>query len=215
MIVNRLLTLADKPQLKDILDSFVLSTDVKFSVRSIEHNRGLANFILDHFIEEYSDSMVVSGSFIDGKLIRICVGSKFHPYFKVALKNAIPSWVLVLMYSRDITISNPATRIFDTGTHLVRYMESQGFYTFYQFYKFPNLNSVADYQKYINNYFSKMSIMDRYVNLLEYVLHEDTNVSEIPFGIYRDLIANILEKRSRKLCITSHHLKNEYRNFNL
>lgn len=217
MNYSRLLTHSneDLVQLKTVLDSFVNDQhSLTRPLRITEHSKLLAARIIDEFNEANKDSVYISGSFINDRLVTICVGMKFYPYIKSASRNALPSWIMLLIYSTEPKLNNPSQKIFEAGTHLVRKMEEDGLYTFYQTFKFPNYKTIEKCRSYIDSSFSKMTIMDRYINLLEYIHNEDDTYENIPFNFFKHCIGRVLT-HNRKICITSHHLKNEYRNFKI
>jgi hypothetical protein len=218
MNYSRLLTQSpeDLTQLENILTSFVSTQRLlKRPIRSNDHSDVIAARILTEFTEGNKNHIYISGSFVDGTLVTICVGIKMYPFIKNIHSNSLPIWIMWLMYSTEPMLSNPSQKIFEAGTHLVRKMELDGYYTFYQSFKFPNYKTVEECQNYIDNSFSKMSVMDRYVNLLEYVHSEDTTNDQIPFEFFKSCLGAAHITHNRKMCITSHHLKNEYRNFKI
>lgn len=206
----------DFEALKSILDFYV---DTQSTIRNSAWLPVQAEIIRKNVLESFTDSaannFLVSGTFENNQLETICVGTTFNSYMPFVKANFMPSWIMYLMCSRDISFSNPASKIFNAGTHLVRHMESIGYTSFYQIFKFPNLRSNEDICKYIDKSFEQMSVMDRYVNLIEYIHLEDRlNDESMKFILHRYMLGRNFSG-NRKICITSHHLKNEYRKFDL
>jgi hypothetical protein len=92
-------------------------------------------------------------------------------------------------------------------------MEKQKYYSFYQFFKCPIKAGALDISLKVEKLFENFSIMHRYHNLLEYVVKKDTELKDCKPGLLKCLVVGRNKQSGRQIILTSHHLKNEYRDF--
>lgn len=214
-VTYRLLNYSDNDLklLYDILDHYLIyQSKLKNPIRNFDRCEYLVKFLKTKFTEDYPKLIYIGAKIEDNNIIDLVVGTKLHAIHQKYLCKR-PEWLLSLIYSRYINFSNPNYKIHNTGITVVRQMEKDNFYTFWQCMKFPKYHTNEQYANYISNVYEKTTIMDRYINILEYVLTEDMNINSIPFLFYKNFFNGSTQHRN--MCICSHHLKNEYRTYNL
>jgi hypothetical protein len=215
LIVNRLLDCVhDFEILKEILNEYLTDAELQPNyIWSIECVTSIVDHILKNFNPNNKNHMFIGGTFCDGKLITIFVGEKMGLYLDYKDIDALSYWFTLLIYSRTKSLSNPAIKIFDAGTLVVQEMEKQKYYAFYQFFKCPIKVGALDISSKVEKLFENFSIMNRYHNLLEYLVKKDTELKDCNTNLLKRLITGRNRKSGRQIILTSHHLKNEYRDF--
>jgi hypothetical protein len=213
-ITHRLLTYSqnDFKLLNEILDDFLLyQSKLARPIRNLDRSEKLVSFVKEKFVEKFEGDMYISAKIEDDKILDVAIGTKLHTLYGPTNKNRRPEWLFSMIYSKEKDFYNPNKKIFNTGSLVVRRMEEDKFYTFWQCMKFPDYKTNEECINFIKNIYEKTIIMDRYTNILEYVLTKDRNVDEVPFSFYKGFLINTT--RNRNMCICSHHLKAEYRKF--
>jgi hypothetical protein len=220
MIETRLLDPGNKSdllQLRDILNHYL--EDSRTRPNQVWSETAATNTlgrILINFNVLFKDHIIISGAFNDGVLEKIYIGEKISMYLQeTSTPNGYPYWFTSLIYSKNKTIKNTHKDLHDIATLVVREMERQRYYTFFTLIKCPAKGNKDPLKQIENNF--PFSVMPRYHNVIEAIINpgdkaEDIKLKDIFLKTaFTDSARN--RHADKKLMLSSHHLKNEYRDF--
>jgi hypothetical protein len=220
MIETRLLDPSNKSdllQLQDILNHYL--KDSQSRPNQVWSETAATNTIsrmLINFNIIFKKDIIISGSFHDGVLEKIYIGEKIAMYLdEIYTPDSYPYWFTSLIYSKNKTIKNTHNDLHDIATLVVQEMEKQRYYTFFTLIKCP-VKVNKDFLKQIENNFP-FSVMPRYHNVVEAIINPGDKAEDIKMkGHFFKIIAADSARNkytNHKLMLSSHHLKNEYRDF--
>jgi hypothetical protein len=198
----------DQRMLSDVLDH--LLNYEKHAVsreRTLEQWERTINFVKSKFNLENKNEIYITGNIVNNEIIDLSAGCKWMLFNKVNLR---PEWIHIIVYSRDKNIRSPMNKIRETGATTVQRFEKDRYYHFWQCMRFPNLKTNKECQSYIDDHFDKKIDMHRYINILEYVHFKGKSFDSIPRFFTKFFEGTTGNKN---MCLTSHHLRAEYRTF--
>jgi hypothetical protein len=220
MIETRLLDPGNKSdlvQLRDILNHYL--EDSQARPNQVWSEIAATNTIgrmLINFNVLFKDHIIISGAFNDGELEKIYIGEKISMYLQeTSTPDGYPYWFTSLIYSKNKKIKNTHKELHDIATLVVREMERQRYYTFFTLIKCPAKGNKDPLKQIENNF--PFSVMPRYYNVLEAIINPGDKVEDIKMKghffetVFTDSARN--KHANKKLMLSSHHLKNEYRDF--
>lgn len=218
MIETRLLDPSNKSdllQLRDILNHYL--EDSRTRPNQVWSETAATNTIgrmLINFNVLFKKHIFISGSFNDGVLEKIYIGEKLAMYLEeTSNPDKWPYWFTSLIYSKDKKIKNTHSDLHDIATLVVREMEKQKYYSFFTFIKFPVKKQKKFMEQLENNF--PFSIMPRYHNIVEAIIDSSVKADDISNYFLKTFATDTARNlnTNHKLMFSSHHLKNEYRDF--
>ena len=220
MIETRLLDPGNKSdlvQLRNILNHYL--EDSRTRPNQVWSETAATNTIgrmLINFNVLFKDHIVISGAFNDGTLERIYIGEKIGMYLQeTSNPDGYPYWFTTLIYSKNKKIKNKHTELHDIATLVVREMERQRYYTFFTLIKCPAKGNKDPLKQIENNF--PFSVMPRYHNIIEAIIDSGESADNIKMRgqFFKIIVTDSARNKNTnsRLMLSSHHLKNEYRDF--
>jgi hypothetical protein len=218
MIETRLLDPSNKSdvaQLSEILNHYL--EDSRTRPNQVWSETAATNTIGRMFInfnERFKKHIFIAGEFDNGVLEKIYIGEKLAMYLEeVTNPDRWPYWFTSLIYSKNKKIKNTHNELHDIATLVVREMEKQRYYSFFTFIKFP-IKRQKNFVEQIDSNFP-FSIMPRYYNVIEAIIDSSVSADQISSQFLKIFAADTARNlnTNHKLMLSSHHLKNEYRDF--
>jgi hypothetical protein len=218
MIETRLLDPGNKSdllQLRDILNHYL--EDSQSRPNQVWSETAATNTIgrmLINFNILFKNHIFISGTFNNGVLEKIYIGEKLAMYLDESTEpDRWPYWFTSLIYSKDKQIKNTHGDLHDIATLVVREMEKQRYYTFFTLIKCPVKHNKNFLRQIENNF--PFSVMPRYHNVVETIINPSDSARDINSQFFKIFAADSARNKNtnHRLMLSSHHLKNEYRDF--
>lgn len=171
--------------------------------------------IKKHFTENNKNHILIGGLFNSGILEDIYVGEKLAIYLNDSSNpDKWPYWITSLVYSKSKSLADPHKKLFQIGVHVIRRMEKLNYYSFLNFLKLPIKVNTDDLVKRLD-YNLPFSALPSYHSFVEAIINPDDKPEDMPNSYARLLLGYVSRnpQSKSKLILTSHHLKNEFRDF--
>jgi len=184
----------------------------KLPIRSIERTLEIVELHKAKFTPEFANDIVVGAKLIDGVIVDVFAGFKLHLLRGLNFpKNQTPIWFQSIWHSTYHEFKSPEEKKRNVALLVVKKMEEDGYYTWYNCIKFPNYTTEEECANFVDRVVEKNFNQTRYITHLEYVFWKGQNVEEIPFSFYRGILRGATHNRN--MCVLSHHLRPELRKF--
>jgi hypothetical protein len=181
----------DVVQLQLILNNFLENEKNKIS--PVYDHSGLVNFvswIKSSFLVEHINDFVIAARFYGTEIDQIYVAHKLQVGWPTKLvSDALPYWVLALMYFKETEWKSPSDQILDLEKLVITHFEKQHYTTGYIIIKAPRgLLSLTDnltVNKYINNVLKKTLPASRYDFTVEYIFKNQHDLDNFKFSAFK------------------------------
>jgi hypothetical protein len=184
----------------------------KMPIRSLERNQEIVDFHKSKFNPEHANDIVVGAKLIDGVIVDVFAGFKLH-LLKGFPKDLMSVWFQSVWHSTHYEFKTPEEKKRNVALLVVKKMEEQGYFTWYNCIKFPNYKTEEECANFVDRVIEKNFNQTRYITHLEYVLWKDQDIESVPFSFYKGILRGATQNRN--MCILSHHLRPELRKFTL
>lgn len=186
----------DATQLQCVLESYkqdVLSH--KNPIYLAENLHSHADWILSSFSKRPQTDFAICGEFDDERLVSVLVGYKLEvSWGREAMVEAIPHWVMGLLYFQNQQWRSPAAVFQQLADQLARNFEAQGYTKFYTVQKLPTrLLKTKDPTGYFSadGYFKTLAFT-RYLFTLENVFMTQTEIEGYAFRSLKCILPRMI-----------------------
>lgn len=214
MVEYRLLTPEkDYEKLKSLMDHY-FTNEQKSSHRvyplesteeTIKNNLKLFENTLTDNIK---NGFLVGGEFTDDELTGFTIGRKINHIWNIE-HTVIPSWTLVLMYSKTKSWKSPKEKAHNLLSPIISVMESEKFYSWYKVSKISNKINSQNVDRYLSDVYSNTINAERYTVTIEAIVNNQEELNSIK-SVYRKMFPVKIYDH-RKLALMCHHFKNSLR----
>lgn len=207
----------DFEKLKTLLEGYYVdqknNTNPVYPLTAIEHSiKNNLELFKQSSHDDIKNGFLISGAFEGTELTGCAIGRKLNHFWNIK-HTILPSWALVLLYSKDRTWTSPRTKAHDLLNPIISTMEHDRFFSWYKVSKISNKINSDNIDNYLSNIYSKTISADRYFVTVEAIVSNQDELKQIK-SIYRRMFP-IEICNNRKLALMCHHYKNSLRNFQL